>query len=280
LVLSDLRKKFRNGAFSEEYAKWFNTIPSRAEGLIKQLDGEIERDYVVRPKMRETAIKVFNDLQVSRLHKFARADRRVVLNSPAYYIPQTCGGLGLIPPINHQFTIVDHLEGLTLKALPSEAHQYCQDMTPKMASVSFMESVRAEISEIQETLEIERALVPAAEIESLRFHGEDEQFWNQEFLVGFVDMNNVVVDGESRARKENDLNKILSSRCWNSRRLTGEKARQTALLNRTGILKDENRVLDSQGRLRWMGVMPIGSESPFSNMEWALASRRPLPKFH
>jgi hypothetical protein len=278
-VLATARKHYRHGAFSEDYSKWFTTIPSRAEGLISQLDGEIESDSIVRPTMRRAAIKVFNDLQVSRLHRFARAEGRAVKNSPEHYIPQTCGGLGLIPPNDHKITIMNHLVGLTLKALPAEAHRFCQDMTPKMASVSFMESVRAEISELQDTLEIERALLPVPDIESLRFHGEDEQFWDKEFLVGFVDSNNVVVDDESRARKERDLNKIFSSRNWNSRKLTGEWVRQIARLISTGQIKDENRFLDSRGRLRIEGEMTGDFTSPYENMDWMVRSVRPLPKF-
>ncbi|APG77110.1 RNA-dependent RNA polymerase [Changjiang narna-like virus 1] len=282
-VLAALRKRYRNGGFSEDYAKWFNTIPSRALGLLEQHDGEIETDLVVRPKMREFMTKVFNDLQISKLHKFARADSRVVKNSPGFYKPQHLGGLGLIPPINHVFSIHDHLEIASLRALPAEAHQFSQGMTPKMASVSFMESVRAEILEIQDTLEIERALLPAADIESLRFNGEESQFWDQEFLVGFVDPENVVVDSESRSRKESDLNKILTSRNWKSRRLTGEMRRQAALLEKASGVKCEKTFTDaSHGhRLRYLGAMPQGKETVnLIEGDWHLISRRPLPKFH
>jgi hypothetical protein len=279
-VLMMLRKKYRKGSFSEDYAKWYNTIPSRTQGLLEQLDGEIERDSVVRPAMREMAIKVFNDLQVARLYRFGRADGRVIKNSPSWYRPQTCGGLGLMPPRHYNFPIEDHLEMLALKAVPADAHKWVQDMTPSMASVSFMESVQAEIREIQDTLEIERVLLPVADIESLRFHGEDDQFWNKEFLVGFVDQINVVVDEFSRQQKEQKLNKIFSSRNWSSKRLTGEKARQAGRLLKSGVLSEQDRTLDSRGRLRWMGEIKGDKDSLSLTGEWILASRRPLPNFH
>nr|UJQ92807.1 MAG: putative RNA-dependent RNA polymerase [Narnaviridae sp.] len=277
-VLHTLRKKYRHGAFSEDYAKWFNTIPSRNEGLLVQHDGEIESDRLVRPKMREMITKVFADLQVSRLNRFGRCEPRCKENIP-YYLPQTLGGLGLIPPSHHLFTVEDHLEALTLSAHPAENHKRCQDLTPRMASVSFMESVRAEISEIQNTLEIERALLPVAEIENLRFHGEDEQFWDLEFLTGFVDPSNVMVDEFSRMQKESDLDRILSSRQWKNRKLTGEKARQARRLIDSGILDDHCRVLGDRG-VRYEGRMPDGAGTlALLERDYQLAARRPLPRF-
>jgi hypothetical protein len=279
-ALRELRTKYRLNDFSEDYSKWFNTLPSRAQGLLDQHDGEIERDSVVRPSMRKAIIKIFNDLQVSKLWRFARADSRVVTNAPSYYLPQNCAGLGLIPAADYKYSINDHLTALTLKSLPAEAHQYCQDMTPKMASVSFMESVRAEIRELQDTLEIDRALIPVADIESLRFNGEDEQFWDLEFLTGFVDENNVVIDAETRSRREYDLNKILSSRNWFSRKLSVERARQARRMMKDGLIKDENRVLDDGKRgLRFEGEWSGKGETISLLTDYHLGSVRPLPKF-
>nr|UJQ92699.1 MAG: RNA-dependent RNA polymerase [Narnaviridae sp.] len=279
-ALRKLRAEYRSGDFHDDYSKWFNTLPSRAAGLLEQHDGEIERDSVVRPSMRKAITKVFNDLQVSRLWKFARADKRVVTNAPSYYLPQNCAGLGLIPAPDYRYSINDHLTALTLKSQPAEAHRYCQDMTPKMTSVSFMESVRAEIRELQDTLEIERALIPVADIESLRFNGEDEQFWELSFLTGFVDENNVVIDTDARAQREYDLNKILSSRNWCSRTLSIERAKQARRAIKDGLIEEKNISLGyGKSGLRFEGEWN-GEEGTFSLLTgYHLGSVRPLPKF-
>jgi hypothetical protein len=89
-----------------------------------------------------------------------------------------------------------------------------------------------------------------------------------------------VVDEFSRQQKEQKLNKIFSSRNWSSKRLTGEKARQAGRLLKSGVLSEQDRTLDSRGRLRWMGEIKGDKDSLSLTGEWILASRRPLPNFH
>nr|UJQ92816.1 MAG: putative RNA-dependent RNA polymerase [Narnaviridae sp.] len=275
-LLSQLRKQYRQQRFAEDYGKWFNTIPSRQKDLLEQHDGEIHAINDVRPMMRRKLLERFTELQIKRIERFRRCEPRTGVGLP-FYVPQPLGGLGLIAPHSHEYTIQDELEILTLKGSPEEAFRWVQGLKPKVSSVSFMEAVRAEISEIQDTLEIERALVPAADIESLRYNGEDNQFWELTFLAGFVDENNVTVDPDSRQREYEHLERLLNSRGWKSKKLSAEKVRQTNRLLKEGIISESDRILGGDGKVRWMGRSK--HEIVFHEVDFCLVSTRLSPRF-
>jgi len=272
----ELRSDYESGDMPEDYAKWYNTITGRQAGLLDQLEGDWVGDS--RPSMRRKAIEVFNALQVSRLNGYIRVKNSLDRGHPSYYVPQSLGGLGLIPPSDHRFTTFDYLWSTTLSANPAVAHPFVKSITPKMSTVSFMESIRSEIREVQDTLEIEETLLPSEDIEMLRFNGETEQFWDLPFLAGFVDAQNTAIDPSDLEQRQFEFNQIIRKQTRLGDRKLGTLLRhQSFYLIDKGILSKEQRVLGPNGRLEWIGT--VKTATPFQEKDSLHRLFRPVPRF-
>jgi len=275
-LIRDIRMDYLESDFPEDFAKWYNTITARSSGFVDQMIGD-QAGASSRDSMMKSSLQIFNDLQVSRLHKFARIHPGVLEYVKSFYVPQTLGGLGLIPPGDHSFSKLEYLLATTLAARPELAHPWVKSFKPKMASVSFMESIRAEIRDIQDTLEIKEELVTAEDLEMLRFHGETEQFWEHSFLTGFVDMSNTVIDPAIRAERLSDFNIRIKRSKQFGRKLGSALHHQADYLVTKGVFSLEDRVLGTDGKCVWIGTAK--GAMPFKEREHFHTLHRPMPRF-
>nr|UJQ92878.1 MAG: putative RNA-dependent RNA polymerase [Narnaviridae sp.] len=176
----------------EEYVKWRSTIEARWEKLFEMFAGDQEIDRT-RPAMREALEISFNSIQHARLNHFVRWGFCDVENRTPYYIPQSLGGLGFIPPRDHQYTIEDYLEVATLEGCPRGAEKWIKTITPRLPMPTFLKALDVELTSHQDKLGIKRELRTTESLGLDRFFGIEDSFWEHSFLTGFIKADNMIV---------------------------------------------------------------------------------------
>nr|UJQ92852.1 MAG: putative RNA-dependent RNA polymerase [Narnaviridae sp.] len=174
------------------YVKWRSTIEARCEKLFEMFAGDQEIGRT-RPAMREALEVSFNSIQHARIKHFTRWGFCDVDNRTPYYIPQSLGGLGFIPPRDHKFTILEYLEVATLEGCPRGAEQWIKTITPRLPLPTFLKAVRSELESHQDILGIKRELRSTESLGLDRFFGEEDSFWEHSFLTGFIKADNMIV---------------------------------------------------------------------------------------
>nr|WBY66446.1 MAG: putative RNA polymerase [Eriocheir sinensis botourmia-like virus 3] len=209
-------------AIYEDYLKWRKTIEARGRKLLEMLQGDA--GVRSRPAMREAVKLSFNNVQLSKLKRFRLWGLEDVDKDTPHFMPQTLGGLGLFPPSDHKFTIMDYLEVATLEGCPRRAEKWIKKLTPKFPLPPFMKAVNHELALQKDLLGIKSEFKDYEEIGLLRFLGEEDGFWEHSFLTGFLKEQNMVLGvddmGEARMFAQNN------SRKFGDKQLTIEKTRQ------------------------------------------------------
>jgi len=258
----------------ENYFKWRKTVEARGRKGREMVAGDKDPERA-RPAMMGAFTKVYNQIQISKLRDFRKIGLEKADISVPFFIPQSLGGLGLIPPLDHKFTIMEYMEVATLEGCPHAAEKYINKISPKMPMPDFMKAVNHELGYQKDLLAIKPTLKSYEDIGLLRFLGEDDGFWEHSFLTGFVTQNNMIVDpyemGEAYTRTRNIV------RGYKMEALMREKRSQIKQAKALGILKV---VKNSEGKSE-MVAMP--GEDCFERIDFEsvqiFRSHRASPKY-
>jgi len=157
----------QKGTRLEMYTRWRVTIPQRAAGLLQQLKG----DYEVTELQRDRALRWFNEKQINRFRlyrEFNGRDKHV-----SYYLPQTFGGLGLMPRPDHNYSPFDSVLVQILSEDSDKAERYCDATSRRLTRAEALQMIGAENARVSKRLGIESELIPIEEWdEHLERHGE------------------------------------------------------------------------------------------------------------
>jgi len=271
-------QKDESGIKSEnvtEYVKWRTTLEARGRKGLEMCAGDHDVE-TSRPAMMGALRTLYNRIQLGKLKRFQQIGlSRADICTP-HYLPQSLGGLGLIPPPDHKFTLMEYMEVATLEGCPHAAEGYIKRTTPTMPKPSFMKALSHELSVQQDMLNIKPEFKELEDIGLLRFFGEEDAYWEHTFLTGFVTHENMIVDpqevGECYAKVEN------IQRAFKSQSLMQEKKRQikhARLLGICKVVKDE-----SSGKSK---MVATEGETCFEKIDFASISiyrkYRPSPKY-
>lgn len=270
------RVDYFNGRYAEDFAKWFNTIPSRSQELHEQLQGEVEGEDIL-PVMRKGAFRAFTGLQIRRLLRFARCDPRLLTCDHSWFLPQHLGGFGIPAPNDHILSANDYLNATTLMLLPEVAMRRANDNRPRGQPLPFMGGIRSEIQELQDTLEIQEELVSAPDFEVLRFNGETQSFWDHEFLIGFVNANNVIAAESDFGDSHHQLDRFFR-RSKSGPEFAKLRNHQLQHMIETGVIEESQRTLRGK-QIYLEGTVKLGTATPFEEGVGRLVSYRPMPRF-
>jgi len=261
----------------EEYVKWRMTIEARGRKGLEMLAGDnVETS---RPALREAFIRTFTQIQLQKLQTYKDCGVGKADNDTPFYIPQSLGGLGLTPPRQHKFTAQEYIEVATLEGCPDAAEKYIRKISPKMPKPGFMTALSHEFNLQKDLLEIKGELKEDVDIGLLRFLGEEDGFWEQTFLTGFVSETNMLVGPEEMGDAYMKVMNI--SRQFKMQALSREKARQFKRGRDLGIWKWEKDLDAKSGRrIEWTK----GEDCGFAD-NWDFTSvsiyktHRPSPKY-
>jgi len=207
----------------EEYLKWRMTVEARGQKGREMIAGDYDVDRA-RPAMMRAFTSIFNKIQIAKLVDFRKVGLENADVGTPYYLPRSLGGLGLIPPPDHQFTAMEVLEVATLEGCVQSADKYLRRITPAMPKPDFMKAVSHELNLQKDLLAIKKEFKEDEDIGLLRFLGEDDGFWEHSFLLGFVSEDAMIVDpyelGEAYVKVRN------TTRAYKNEALMREKARQ------------------------------------------------------
>jgi len=259
----------------DSYIKWRTTIEARGEKGLSMIAGDnIETS---RPALRKSFTKSYNKIQKAILQKMQRAGLGNGDKNTPHYIPQSLGGLGLIPPPGHQFTAMEYLEVATLEGCPQAAERYINRIAPRMPKPTFMVALSEELGLHKDVLEIKSELKEVADIGLLRFLGEDDEFWEHSFLTGFVTSDNMVLGPEDMG--EAYMKTAQISRSFKMAELSREKARQIKRGRDLHIFKQVREVVDGVKKevTTWID-QDCGKEVDFTSVS-IYRKWRPSPKY-
>jgi len=260
----------------DTYLKWRNTIEARGEkGLSMIAADNIETS---RPALRKSFTQTYNKIQKAKLLQMQRAGLGNADKNTPYYIPQSLGGLGLIPPPNHQFTAMEYIEVATLEGCPYAAERYLNKIAPKMPKPAFMVALSHELTLQKDLLAIKGELKEDVDIGLLRFLGEDDEFWEHSFLTGFVTQDNMVLGPEDMGEAYMKTTQI--SRSFKSAELSREKVRQFKRGRDLHIFKKVREVVDGvkRERVEWVEGEECGKGIDFRSVS-IYRTHRPSPKY-
>jgi len=258
-----------------EYVKWRQTIEARGRKGREMCAGDHEVE-TSRPAMMGAFTQLYNRIQEEKLAKFVRIGLGRADKSTPFHIPQSLGGLGLTPPPGHTITAMDYLEIATLEGCPQSAEKFIKRCTPSMPKPVFMTAVSHELQVQQDMLNIKPEFKELADIGLLRFLGEEDGFWEQSFLTGFVTSENMTVGPEEIGDKYEQARTI--SRVFKSQSLMQEKRRQIKQGVALGIWKVVKDVVDGKSK-----VVATEGETCFTDVDFTSVSiyrkYRPSPKY-
>ena len=190
-ALKTARAQYKINDLSEDWIKFYKTVPSRYQELIGKLYADNTKAV---PTMMRDMTKIFNDIQIKRVNRFAQHVPKLWTSGrPRFYLPQYLGGLGLNPFPGQAYTASDYLLARTIYSRPKGGREYVRAAIMSGKTLPFMERARAELRRLQDGLDIEQQLVTAPELEALRYHGEDESLYGLPFLSGQVDAQALTV---------------------------------------------------------------------------------------
>nr|WBY66444.1 MAG: putative RNA polymerase [Eriocheir sinensis botourmia-like virus 1] len=259
----------------EDYMKWRMTIEARGRKGLEMLAGDnVETS---RPAFREVFTETFTRIQLDKLRAYKRCGVGKADNDTPFYIPQSLGGLGLIPPRKHKFTAQEYIELATLEGCPDAAEKYLEKISPRMPKPGFMTALSHEFRLQKDLLEIKAELKEDVDIGLLRFLGEEDGFWEQTFLTGFVTQTNMLVGPEEMG--DAYMRTTTLTRSFKNAQLTREKARQFKRGRDLGIwkwVKDEDT--RSKRRIEWVKGEECGSNLDFESIS-IFNTYRPSPKY-
>nr|WBY66445.1 MAG: putative RNA polymerase [Eriocheir sinensis botourmia-like virus 2] len=207
----------------EEYIKWRTTLEARQMKGLEMLAGDSHLERA-RPAMMRAFSNTFRKIQMAKLADFRKIGLSKADVGTPHFIPQSHGGLGLIPPPDHEFTAMDYLEVATLEGCPQSADDYLRRITPRMPRPDFMQAVTHELSLQQDLLAIKTEFKEVEDIGLLRFLGEEDGFWEHSFLTGFITQDGMIVDSQEKGDAYVQTRDI--QRSYKSSRLVREKVRQ------------------------------------------------------
>jgi len=257
----------------EDYLKWRMTVEARGRKGREMIAGDYDVDRA-RPAMMRAFTKVFNKIQIAKLVDFRKVGLENADVGTPYFLPRSLGGLGLIPPPDHQFTIEDYLEVATLEGCPESAEKYLRRIEPTMPKPDFMKAVSHELNCQKDLLAIDKEFKRPEDIGLLRFLGEDDGFWEHSFLTGFVSEDSMIVDPFELGEAYNKTRTI--TRSWKNKQLDRSKERQIKYGKLLGIWTRTN-VNGKSKVVRTAGCFQL---EEFNIMDSTLLnSYRPSPKY-
>jgi hypothetical protein len=171
----------QRGLRFEQYQRWFVTLPQRQGVLLNQLRGDYKDECGINE-----GLGWFRSSQLRRLQDFEKefpGPRGPTLSN---YLPRALGGLGLLPPPGHNFSVLDCAIFQQCKENPGLALEISQLLTPGLARASLGTRLHSEVAECTTRLGLEPTLVPMDEWdEYLERHGEAELPYDLTVLYGF-----------------------------------------------------------------------------------------------
>jgi len=171
---------------------------------------------------------------------------------------------------------MDYLGVATLEGCPHSAEKFIKRCTPTMPKPTFMTAVSHELQVQQDMLNIKPEFKDYEEIGLLRFLGEEDGFWEQSFLTGFVTSENMIVGPEEIGDKYEQARTIC--REFKSQSLMQEKRRQIKRGVALGIWKVVKDEVDGKSK-----VVATAGESCFTDVDFRSVSiyrmHRPSPKY-
>jgi len=257
----------------EGYLKWRMTVEARGRKGREMVAGDYDEDRA-RPAMMRAFTQVFNKIQIAKLVDFRKIGLENADVGTPYFLPQSLGGLGLIPPPDHQFTIEDYIEVATLEGCPDLAEKYLRRITPTMPKPDFMKAVSHELNLQKDLLAIKKEFKRPEDIGLLRFLGEDDGFWEHSFLTGFVSEDAMIVDPYEMGQAYCKTRTI--TRAWKNEGLDRSKERQIKYGKLLGIWTRTNVGGKSQ-LVRTEGVFQL---EEFNILDSSILNTyRPSPKY-
>jgi len=274
MQLTDTRLR---STYLENYVKWRMTIEARGRKGLEMLAGD--NVNTSRPAFREAYTETFRQIQLKMLQKYKDCGVGCADNDTPYYIPQSLGGLGLTPPRKHKFTAQDYIEIATLEGCPDAAERYIRKISPKMPKPGLMTALSHEFNLQKDLLEIKSELKEDVDIGLLRFLGEEDGFWEQTFLSGFISQDNMLVGPEEMGDAYMKTTNI--KRSFKMAALSREKARQFKRGRDMGIWSWVKDVVAKSGkRIEWSKGETCGFSE---NLDFTSISiyktHRPSPKY-
>lgn len=235
-------------AFEEDasFAKWRKTLESRQEALLAQAAGDLPRgDSVERD---ETLLKSFRRTQLHALQTYQSVFPRRDKDTP-HYVPQMFGGLGILPPTDHRYTLAELCEVSVFEREPKLAQKWVKRQVPSFPRPDFMSALSSEIRDLSESLEITNKTVHEGgdiDFDTLRHHAQEEKFYDSKLLTGFVDVDSVIVSELQKQESVAQNSKIRRS--FNCKELTRVAVQQRELAKDLGYLQTETRLRVRDGK--------------------------------
>jgi len=196
---NDTEKKSERYA---NYTQFRSTISQRGEKGLSMLKGSLE---LASSGMEVNYKQVFNNIQLHKLARFRRSGLGGIDMDTPYFLPQHLGGLGLSPANGHKYTAQEYVEIATLEGCDRQGVKWVNKNSPSPLRPPMMVAIAKELSAHKDALEIKEIRKSREQIGLARFFGEDDSFWDQSFLAGFISSENMIVDQEQKVEAVRNL---------------------------------------------------------------------------
>jgi len=243
MVLRDAQRKDvdkKSDRFAN-YVQFRSTITQRGEKGLSMLKGSLE---LACPQMEKNYLETFNNIQLKKLERFRRSGLEGVDKNTPYFLPQYLGGLGLTPPQTHKYTAQEYVEIATLEGCDRQGVKWVRKNSPTPLRPPMMVAIANELLRHKDVLQIEETRKTREQIGLARFFGEDDSFWEQSFLTGFISSENMVVGREQKVEALRHLDN--NTRGFKNEQLMRELRRQ----QKTGCALGLFKLKRSDGKVR------------------------------